>query len=83
MSKPEYETIKIKTTHDLRPIIELMDLTEEDAQGIIALIGLGAGRASELCEAANNISDAERAKLVRYVATNILVRYYENGKNQS
>ena len=41
------DTIKIKTQHDLRPIIDLLDQTEETVVAMIVLIGLGAARAAE------------------------------------
>lgn len=43
----EIRTVKIKTTHDLRPVIELLDQTEESVESIMLLIGIGAARSAE------------------------------------
>lgn len=43
----EFKTVKVKTTHDLRPIIDLLDQTEEPIESIMLLIGIGAARAAE------------------------------------
>ena len=56
----EIKTVKIKTTHDLRPIIELLDQTEETVGTLIALIGLGAARAAEF--AADEQDDVMRRR---------------------
>ena len=44
----EIKTIHIKTHHDLRPLIRLMDLTEETPEVLLLLIGMGAVRIMEL-----------------------------------
>lgn len=44
----EIRTIHIKTQHDLRPLIKLMDLTEETPEVLLLLIGMGAARSMEL-----------------------------------
>lgn len=44
----EIRTIKIKTHHDLRSLIKLMDLTEETPEVLLLLIGMGAARSMEL-----------------------------------
>ena len=56
----EIKTVKIKTTHDLRPIIDLLDQTEETVAALIVLIGLGAARAAEF--AANKQDDVMRRR---------------------
>ena len=43
----EIRTVKVKTTHDLRPIIELLDQTEETVEAAMLLIGVGAARSAE------------------------------------
>ena len=43
----EIRTVKIKTTHDLRPVIDLLDQTEESVKSIMLLIGIGAARSAE------------------------------------
>ena len=44
----EIRTIHIKTQHDLRLLIKLMDLTEETPEVLLLLIGMGAARSMEL-----------------------------------
>ena len=44
----EIRTIHIKTPHDLRQLIKLMDLTEETPEVLLLLIGMGAARSMEL-----------------------------------
>lgn len=44
----EIKTIHIKTSHDLRPLIRLMDLTEEAPEVLLLLVGMGAARSMEL-----------------------------------
>ena len=44
----EIRTVKVKTTYDLRPVIDLLDQTEEPVESIMLLIGIGAARAAEL-----------------------------------
>lgn len=51
----EIRTVKVKTTHDLRPIIDLLDQTEESVESIMLLIGIGAARSAEF--AANEADD--------------------------
>lgn len=44
----EIRTVKVITTHDLRPIIELLDQIEEPVESIMLLIGIGAAHSAEL-----------------------------------
>lgn len=44
----EIRTIRIKTMHDLRPIIEFLDQSEESVEAVMLLIGIGAARSAEL-----------------------------------
>lgn len=43
----EIRTVKVKTTHDLQPIIDLLDQTEETVEAVMLLIGIGAARSAE------------------------------------
>lgn len=43
----EIRTHKVKTTHDLRPIIDLLDQAEETVEAVMLLIGIGAARSAE------------------------------------
>lgn len=60
----EIKTIHIKTQHDLRPLIKLMDLTEETPEAILLLIGMGAARCLELAIDERNPDIALRSKAV-------------------
>lgn len=57
----EIRTVKIKTTHDLRPIIELLDQIEEPVESIMLLIGIGAARSAELAAREADDTMQERA----------------------
>ena len=46
----EIRTNHIKTHHDLRPLIKVMDLTEETPEMLLLLIGMGASRCMELAK---------------------------------
>lgn len=60
----EIRTIHIKTQHDLRPLIKLMDLTEETPEVLLLLIGMGAGRSMEFALDEQNDTVLYRAKAV-------------------
>ena len=60
----EIRTIHIKTQHDLRPFIKLMDLTEETPEVLLLLIGMGAARSMELAIDEQNDTVLYRAKAV-------------------
>lgn len=60
----EIRTIHIKTQHDLRPLIKLMDLTEETPEVLLLLIGMGAARSMELALDERNDTVLYRAKAV-------------------
>ena len=57
----EIRTVKVKTTHDLRPVIDLLDLTEEPVESVMLLIGIGAARAAELAAREADDTMQERA----------------------
>lgn len=58
----EIRTIHIKTSHDLRPLIKLMDLTEETPESLLLLLGIGAARTIEMAVDENNDNVMLRAK---------------------
>ena len=60
----EIKTIHIKTHHDLRLIIKLMDLTEEAPEVLLLLIGMGAARTMELAFDEQNDTMLYRAKTI-------------------
>lgn len=60
----EIKTIHIKTLHDLRQLIKLMDLTEETPEVLLLLIGMGAARSMELAIDEQNDTMLHRAKSI-------------------
>lgn len=71
----EIKTVKIKTTHDLRPIIDLLDQTEETVDALIALIGLGAARAAEFAADEQDDVMRRRARDVMNAAERVCVEW--------
>ena len=57
----EIKTIKVKTTRDLRPFIDILDMTEEPVESILLLIQLGAARAAEFANIESNEKIEQRA----------------------
>lgn len=57
----EIRTVRIKTMHDLQPVIDLLDLTEEPVGTVMLLIGLGAAHAAELAAREADDITQERA----------------------
>ena len=60
----EIRTNHIKTQHDLRPLIKLMDLTEEAPEMLLLFIGMGAARTMELASNEQNDTVLHRAKTI-------------------
>lgn len=60
----EIKTTHIKTHHDLRPLIKLMDLTEETSDTLLLLLGIGAARSMELAIDEQNDTVLYRSKTI-------------------
>ena len=78
----EFETIHIKTTHDLRPVIELLDQTEEPIGSLMLLIALGAARAAEIASHEGHDYIRQRSHDIMTAAETICLKWgLTHGKN--
>lgn len=78
----EIRTVKITTTHDLRPIIELLDQIKESVPTVMLLIGIGASRSVELAAREDDIVAAMHAASIADIVKNICEKWgFTNGKS--
>lgn len=78
----EIRTVQITITHDLRPIIELLDRIEESVPTVMLLIGIGASRSVEFAAREDDIVTAMRAASIVNIVEDICNKWgFTNGKN--
>ena len=78
-----YGMTRISTMHDLRPIIELLDQTEEPIESLMLLIGIGAARAAEFAALDADDVMQQRAHGIMVAVENICEEWgFTHGKNK-